>query len=66
LPACLLALKEEVCHGGSSADNLRCCSPVFESFSDINVNYVNVREEEDGDWRVILLGYSDETDWVSA
>jgi hypothetical protein len=47
---------------GSRADNLRC-SPVAECFSDINVNYVNVREREYGDWRAIMLGYSDETGW---
>ena len=60
---CLLALKEETCHGESRADNLRCCSPVVECFSDINVNFVNVREKEGGDWTAIMLRYSDETDW---
>jgi len=62
LLACLLALKEEACNGGSRANNLRCCSPVVECFSDININFVNVKEREDGDWTAIMLGYSDETD----
>jgi hypothetical protein len=51
LLACLLALKEEACQRGSRADNLCCCSPVSECISDINVNYVNVREREHGEWR---------------
>jgi hypothetical protein len=60
---CLLVLKEETCHGESRADNLRFCSPVVECFSDINVNFVNVREKERGDWKAIMLRYSDEMDW---
>ena len=61
--ACLLVLKEEACHGGSRVDNLRCCSLVVECSSDINVNFVSVREREDGDWTAIMLGYNDETVW---
>ena len=61
--ACLLALKEGACHGGSRANSPRCCSPVVECFRNINVNFVNVRESEDGDWTALMLGYSDETDW---
>lgn len=63
LLVCLLALKEGACHGESKANSLCCCSPVVECFRNINVNVVNVREREDGDWTAIMLGYNDETDW---
>ena len=60
---CVRELKEDAHFGESMAANIRCCSPVVECFSDINVNYFNVSGMEHGDWRAIMLEYTHERGW---